>query len=64
MIVRDPQSDLFIAICDTCSTRLHIDSDTGFGAASLAQGAGWTLGMKDRCRKCSEPAASRRRTGR
>lgn len=64
MIVRDPSSDLFIAICDTCGHRLHIDSDSGFGAASLAQRAGWTLGLRDRCRDCPEPAASRRQTGR
>lgn len=64
MIVRDPKSDLFIAICEICGRRTHIDSDTGFGAAAVAQRAAWALGMKDRFRDCSAPAASRRRTGR
>lgn len=62
MIVRDPQSDLFILICTSCGARLHIDSDTGFGAASLAAGAGWVLGLRDYCRDC--PPATKRQKGR
>jgi hypothetical protein len=61
MIVRDPQSDLFIAICAECDTHLHIDSDSGFGAASLTTRAGWSLGMHDLCRECAETAPKRTR---
>jgi hypothetical protein len=66
MIVRDPKSDLFIAICTGCGMREHIDSDTGFGAASLASGAGWSLGLRDLCRDCrpSEDAGRKVRRAR
>lgn len=54
-IVRDPKSDLYIAICTACGTRVHIDSDSGFGAASRATNSGWVLGLRDLCRDCAPP---------
>jgi hypothetical protein len=59
VIVRDPKSDLFIAICAQCGIRVHIDSDSGFGAAANATRSGWALGLRDLCRDCAEPADAR-----
>lgn len=64
MIRRDPMSNLFVAVCGACDLHEHINSDSGFGAASLATGAGWTLGLRDLCRDCSQLSDSHSRKSR